>query len=353
MIRKYGIEMTVPHMNLSGHRHEEFKFQTVNSMEYSPVLDGNMVLATPIVHAAPHGAKFYLQMEAIVKLPLNIVVDETITITCYESNTDLGEPPIWKEISADRFECSFENVTIKTTHFSLFCAIGTKGCPTTRQRISASDGGILTLEEIKDCSVYFPKKALKSEEDISMTVLFEAKQYSAAESTHLAKASPIVLLEPSGIQFEEDVTITLPLPDANTVYEVTHDPKLVIFESQTERNECPQWKELNTKLSINNNNGAYSVSFNVRHFTIFQAVWEGLCSTLEAVKKRAEAFVPHFTYRVYFQALMSDCHHTRQFGLCIICHLAGNPPVTDCSQFPLEVGRSKPRDLSKGNVQIE
>ena len=315
-----------------------------------------MLLASPIVCVAPHGAKFYSSMEAIVKLPLNIVVEDGITVKCYESNTDKDEMPSWQEIRPERFEVLCGSVIIKTMHFSLFCAAALRTYTRVEKRVSAADGGVLVLHESKDssqaCKVHFPKKSLHHDKVVSLTVLFSDEKYGTKD-TSLARASPILALEPSGIHFQEDVTITLPLPDAKAVYEENNDPKLIVLESQTCINEKPVWKELKTQYWINNTNGIYSLSFKVKHFTLFQTVWEGLVSTLDTVKRVAQTFVPQFTQRVIFQALMSECHHKQQFGLCVFCYLVGNPPVTECSQFPVEVGRSKPKDLRKGDVFIE
>ena len=352
VIRQNGVEVKVPEINLSGHRQEEFSFQVISSFEISPALEDNMLLATPVVQIAPHGAKFYLSMEAIVKLPLNIVIGDDVTVQCYESDTDEHEKPSWQEVRSDKFEIVCGRVIIKTNHFSLFCATASKAYPHVEKRVSVTEGATLAVEEAEGCKVHFPKGSLKSETSVSLTVLFSDSRYKP-NSIEQAMASPIVALEPSGVNFEKDVTVTLPLPDAKEVYHGIKDPELIILESQTHVNEKPLWKELKVPYKVKSDNSTFTVAFNVTHFTIFTAIWNFATSTLEAVKKRAEAFVPQFTHRVYFQALMSDSHHNRQFGLCVLCHLAGNPPVTDCSQFPIEVGRSKPRDLSKGEVVIE
>ena len=351
-MRQNGVEIKIPEINLSGHCQEEFKFEVVNSTEYLPKLEGNMALASPIVHVAPHGARFYVSMEATVCLPLNIVTEDGIIIQCFESSTDINQTPSWEEIYQDRFEVIGNSVAIKTSHFSLFCATAAKQYPRTTKRVSALNGGTLVSDEIKECRVHFPKRSLRHDEDISMTVLFNSPKY-ASKSSNQTTASPVVALEPSGVSFEESVTVTLPLPDAEAVYLINCNPKLIILESQTCINEAPVWRELKTPCKIQNNNGAYSVSFSVHHFTLFKAVWDGLLEVLNTVRKKAEAFVPHFTHRVFFQALMTDNYHSRQFGLCLLCNLVGNPPVTDCTQYPLEVGRSKPRELSKGDVVIE
>ena len=315
-----------------------------------------MVLASPIVCVTPHGAKFYSSMEAIVKLPLNIVVEDGVTVKCHESNTDKDEEPSWQEIEAECFEVICGSVIIKTMHFSLFCATASRAYTRVEKRVSAVDGGMLALHGNNNisqaCKVHFPKNSLEHDEDISLTVLFDDEKYETKD-TSLTKASPIVVLEPSGITFEEEITVTLPLPDAKAVYQATNDPKLIVLESQTCVNEKPLWKELKTQYCVHNTDGIYSFSFKVRHFTLFQILWEGLCSKVRTVKGMAEAFVPPFTRRVFFQALMSECHHNRQFGLCVLCHLVGNPPVTECRQFPVEVGRSSTKGLYKGDIVIE
>lgn len=344
--------MKIPHITLSGHQQNEFCFEVVDNFDSSPTLEDNMILATPIVRVTPHGAKFYSSMEAVVKLPLNVLVKSDVMVRCFESDTHADELLCWKEIEPDKFEVLGGQVVIKTNHFSLFCATASKDRPSTDMLVSSSDGGTLKIEEVKGLEVHFPEKSLKSDMDVQLTVLYNDSKYASPKKEQ-TMAAPIVVLEPSGTNFDKDVIITLPLPDAEDVYKAKNDQKLMILESQTRINETPVWKELKVEYELRKDDGFYTVTFKVRHFTLFSAAWDGLVSTLKYVKRKAEEFVPQFTHRVFFQALMSDCVHTKQFGLCILCHLVGNPPVTDCSQFPIEVGRSKPRDLSKGEILIE
>lgn len=349
VIRQHGIGVTIPEMNLSGHKHSDFSFEVVNETEFSPSLTSNAILATPIVHASPHGARFYLSMEASVKLPLHVVVDKDITVRCFESDTDIDEPPVWQEIQNEAFEIVGQSVVIKTKHFSLFCATVSKEYPHVEKRISSANGGCLYHEEVPGLEVNFTKGCINNDIDASLTVLYDDDDYKPID-TDRAIASPVVALGPHGINFEDDVMVTLPLPDASEVFKIVIDPELIILESQTKLGEKPYWKEVNVSYEIIEHGGVYSVSFAVRHFTLFEALWNIANTTVQTVKK-ASNFFPKFTHLVYFQALMSD-YYGKQFGLRINCLLAGNPPVTDCSQFPIDVGRSMPKELKTGDVVV-
>ena len=354
VIRQNGIELKVPESNLSGHSQKDFAFEVVNSFEYSPFLEGNEILATPIVRVNPHGARFYSSMEAVVKLPLNVVMENGVMLKCLASDTASSEATCWEKIQEDRFEVIGNRVNIRTNHFSFFCATASKEYPRVEQRVSALNGGTLACNDVVGLEVEFPRNCLKSDMDISLTVLYDDPKY---KPKHIEQpiATPLIVLEPSGVSFEEDVTVTLPLPDAKAVCKVTPYPELLILESQTSLNESPRWREIKVPYDIKDENGVFTAAFKVKHFTMFAAAWKKIVSTATAARDIAGALFSPFTYRVYFQALMSDVgYHHKQFGICVLCHLAGNPPVTDSSQFPLEVGRSQPRDLSRGgDISIE
>ncbi|XP_065065525.1 uncharacterized protein LOC135691567 isoform X2 [Rhopilema esculentum] len=348
VIQQYGITLKIPHVNLSGHEQAEFSFQVISDPEFSPELTNNMQLATPIVYAKPHGAKFYSSAQATVELPLNIVIENGMTLQCFVSDTNIDDSPNWEEISSDEFDFSHNMVRIRTTHFSLFCAMASKYYASAKQHILASNGGDLTIDEVSGLNVQFSAKSLSSDIEASITVLFDDSQYKP-DNIEKPLASPIVVLGPNGTYFEDDVEITLPLPGADKVFEAIEDPQLIILESQTDLSEKPSWSELITPYQLSSIDGVHTVTFRVKHFTVFTAAWDGLASAVATVTR----IIPWFSHLVYFQALMSDCHHNNQFGLCIFCHLAGNPPVTDCYQFPIEVGRSKPRKLKKGDIIIQ
>ena len=336
-------------MNLSGHKHSDFSFEIVSETEFAPSLTSNAILATPIVQACPHGARFYSSMEASIKLPLHVVVDEDIFVHCFESDTDIDEPPVWTEIQQEAFEIVGQTVVIKTKHFSLFCATVSKEYPHVEKRISPANGGSLCHEEVPGLEVHFTQGCTSSDIDASLTVLYDDEAYKPT-NTDRAIASPVVALGPHGISFDDDVIVTLPLPDASEVFKIVRNPELIILESQTELGQNTSWKTLNVSYEIIDHDGVYSVSFAVRHFTLFDTLWNIASTTIQTVKKASNWF-PKFTHLVYFQALMSD-YYGKQFGLRINCLLAGNPPVTDCSQFPIDVGRSMPKELKTGDVVV-
>eukprot|EP00794_Sanderia_malayensis_P008753 gene8753-9688_t len=349
VIIQCGVELTIPELNLSGHSISDFSFEIVTEKIDSPLLSSNSAIVTPVVRAMPHGAKFYSQQPAIVKLPLNIVTDETCVLRCYESDTDVDDAEEWKEI-AD-FDISGGFISIRTNHFSLFCATVSKNYPHVKKTIPSSQGCKLALHEVPGLEVAFPDGCLDDQVTANMTALYDDPQY-APKNTNKPLASPIVALGPSGRTFKDDVIVTLPLNNAKEVFAIAGNPTLTIMQSQTDLEEKPKWKKLRVEYTINNENDMYTVSFKVRHFTLFSSSWNVLDSAVDKVKRAVSFLFPGFTHLVYFQALMGDCNRKNQFGLYVFCHRAGEPPITDCNGYQMQVGRTGQKQLKAGNITL-
>ncbi len=352
VITQCGVQLTVPELNLSGHCHSDFAFELVTERVDSPSLSPNSIVASPIVRAIPHGAKFYSSQPAVVKLPLNLIIDEDCTLRCYESDTDLDDVEEWRETT--QFEINGGFLFINTCHFSLFCAVASKQYPRIEKTVKASEGGSLVSENIPGLEVKFPNTSLEDDIKATMTPLYDDPRYILS-NTDKSLVSPIVALGPSGRTFRDDVTVTLPVPDVHEEFAIENDNGLTIMESQTDIDEKPRWKKLQVPYVITEVNNIYTVSFKVRHFTlysVYSSFRNKLGSAVNTIKRTAHSFMPDFTYLVYFQALMGDCNRKNQFGLYVFCHRAGEPPITDCNDYQIQVGKTGQKELKTGDITL-
>ena len=133
-----------------------------------------------------------------------------------------------------------------------------------------------------------------------------------------------------------------------------NNPSLSFMCSQTVVGEKPNWKSYETEYTINWESDPCSVTFTVHHFTLFSVFWNVLDVALpEHLKLHVSSHLPHFSFWVYFQALMTDCLQNKQFGLCVLCYRFGSPCLQGLAQYPLDVGVCKPRKLKTGKVTIQ
>ena len=353
-MEELDVSISVPELILSGHCQSEFTMDIIEDTSYIPYLPFNATLASPVIHAGPHGAKFYSTVPATLKLPLGVVLEKEDELKCFVSDTDIDELPVWEEIEQEMVSIQGDYVVIKSTHFSLFCATAIKPYPKT-ERIISPEGGELLLEEIPELKVKFPNSAVDADIKASVTSLYYDPMYvlDTSDSDAKAIAAPVVSLGPSGTAFLDNVQITLPLPNAREVFQQFGNPGLTILCSHTDEGQRPNWEQLETTYTINEAQHVYTVTFNVHHFTMFQILWNILDAALpESIKLHASSHVPHFSFWVYFQTLMTECHHNRQFGLCVICYRFGNP-VQGLAQYPIEVGTCKPKKVKTGEIIIQ
>ena len=135
------------------------------------------------------------------------------------------------------------------------------------------------------------------------------------------------------------------------VKELYGDATLTFKYSQTAIGYRPRWEIFNPKYTINWITS--TVQFKVHHFTLFSVFWNLVDLTVpEKLKLHASSHIPHFSFWVSCQALMTRCVD-REFGLCILCHRFGSS-VTDFSkQYPIEVGQCKPRKIKSGKLKIK
>ena len=135
------------------------------------------------------------------------------------------------------------------------------------------------------------------------------------------------------------------------VKELYGDTTLTFKYSQTATGYPPRWEIFYPKYMINWITS--TVQFKVQHFTLFSVFWNLVDLTVpEKVKLHASSHIPHFSFWVSCQALMTRCID-REFGLCILCHRFGSS-VTDLSkQYPIEVGQCKPRKIKSGKLKIK
>lgn len=134
-----------------------------------------------------------------------------------------------------------------------------------------------------------------------------------------ALATPIIMLGPHGVTFDKDIDIHLPLPDCGEImkqFNVDPSTSLTIYHSPTGENDPVAWETCPVQYKIaQDEQGNYTVSFPVRHFSWYKAVWDILASTVHGAKVGVSYFYPYIRFSMMCMAMMDETADTRSFGL--------------------------------------
>jgi len=329
---------------------KDFKVQIISDESMKPNIDGWSIQASEVIYLGPHGKVFHESSPIIVTLPLGVAHEVGDTIVCYTSDTDLHEKTDW-QILDTQLNVNGPYVQFHVTHFSLFTIIITRQRPRKSCNIKRVSGGIMNLtENHENFSVSFQSNSFTSPViNASLEVLYSDTFY-VSNTDQLA--APVISLGPSGCQFHKNVTVTIPLPKA-PLAKLYYGKNIGLrFKcSQTSIGCAPEWKEFHPCYTINWNTS--SVQFNVQHFTLFSVFWNILDVTIpEPMKLHASHHLPHFSFWVHCQALMTDINAT-QFGLCILCQRFGSSPSHLHTQYPYNVGTCNPKKVKSGKIEIQ
>ena len=351
----------IPEENLSGHLQSDFTLEVMEDMSYYSKLSSRQVIASEVIEMEPHGAKFYEDDPAIISLPYDVKVGRNDQVTCWCSNTGVGQRTRWEILNPEDYNVFTSHVEIKAYHFSLFAVVVTKGYPEARKTIRAGVGGCLYVPEVPGVEVLFPEMSLLHDIEASVKVLYADEPYDVDHSDPeaLALAAPVVQLGPHGCVFNphssDFVTVRLPLPNGKEIQERYGDRQLTFWCSSTTEDNHLEWQQFQPKFTHidNDDDSLCSVYFSVKHFSFFRVLWDIVDAVLWEAKLGASSLIPVFQFNVSFQALMSEMSDIGgRFGICIVCYRFGKP-LEGIGNFPILIGKCiAPKMLSTGNLQI-
>ena len=318
----------------------------VKDLSLHPRLERNELLITPVVRISPHGMRFLEGEPAIVLLchctrPSG-APGQVFTVLC--SNTGPCQQTQWRKLCRGTCDMFKDHVKFSTTHFSLFAVISTFPYPSSELVISSNEGGSLTLPE--DCpgfEVVLPVGCLEAgngETTITATVYYDDSPCVCPpphQGAELALASPVVGLEPHGIQFSQPVTVTLPIPDYTAIKTALPAASLQLWTAPPDGHS---WSCLtNTPLTLHHTGGTHTASFSVHHFSLFEFVWETWDVCKEALMRLGcGAAVRYRNMRTHYvgvrcQVFMTPPIHDLTFTLLVYVYKFGDR-VKELGNYP-------------------
>ena len=343
---------------------EQVEIEQVRDLSLGPQLTGNEFLITPVIRLSPHGMKFQREKPAIVVLchcvGLSGVEGETFTVVC--SDTGPQQLPKWSRMSEGM--CSIFNKMVKfsTTHFSMFAVISTLPYPSARLVIRSNEGGSLTLpDECPGFKVTLPEGCLVSDQTpttITATVYHADSPCPPAHregGEELALASPVVELEPHGVHFARQVTVTLPVPHYSVLTQAIPGATLQLWTASP---DAPDWRPMaHTPLDVScNNDGVYTVTFPTTHFSFFEILWDVCRETVVKVGHGAMLAYRYTTARpisVRCQVFMTPpTNDNRTFSLLVLVYKFGDP-MEGIVNYPWMMADSGPGMTTLWSGEVE
>lgn len=213
---------------------------------------------------------------------------------------------------------------IRAWHFSLYTAIVSCPYPEVTKRVSIDQDTVIHVPDVKGVQLTFPQNSSSSDFEAKIKV-FYADDPNLPE-TDIDKdqdgdalASPIVMLGPHGVTFDQDVLVQLPIPDcAEIMRKFDKDPRkaLKIYHSPTGENDSIAWEPSEVDYDVKQaEDGSHVIIFPVRHFSWYKAVWDILSSTVHGAKVGVSYFYPYIRFAMMCSAMMDETSDTRSFGL--------------------------------------
>lgn len=213
---------------------------------------------------------------------------------------------------------------IRAWHFSLYTAVVSCPYPETKEPILIEKDSFLQVDEVKGIRIDFPHHSLPNDFEASVKV-FYADDPMYEEPLDLnskdckALATPIIMLGPHGVTFDKDINIQLPLPDCNEImkkFNLDPNTSLTVYHSPTGEGDPVTWEPCSVQYKIAQDDlGNYTISFPVRHFSWYKAVWDILASTMHGAKVGVSYFYPYIRFSMMCMAMMDETADTRSFGL--------------------------------------
>ncbi|XP_033631066.1 uncharacterized protein LOC117292985 [Asterias rubens] len=360
LLKVCNVTVVIPEHNKMNYMRNEFTLDIISDSSFRPDEDPIIVQASPVVLLGPHGAVFYEDKPAVIRLPLFTKITFPTQVHCLRSNTDDLQRPFWERIPSSDFRVREGYILLKTSHFSLFTAVLNKTPFSVNRTITSHEGGVLEVNEIPGLQVKFPRGCVHGEVEASIKVLCSELPPEVRTNINVtdALATPAVILQPHGYLFnalpDNPVTVRLPLPDYSAIIQnFGFEAELSVWHSPTTEDQPVAWEALNTNFKIVcDENGNHFIDIQVLHFSWLTALWASIRGKMQNARLGVGFAYSGGAVNMKCQACMLENPDTGKFGLVVICHNSEDP-MQDVGNYAKNVGGSlKPVSIGPGGSII-
>ena len=333
---------------LSKDVNQKLSIEAITDTNIHPKIASNEIELTSIVRITPDNATVPLDKPAIIELLKNIELSEKdakneIIPLCAETETSK-----WRELGS---ECNCkvhkDRISFEVMHFSLYAVISRKPYPSSTKIVkSSSDNSAptqVTISDLPGFKVQIPPCSINADRDVKITatMLYDCPAVCSEEDRNCL-ASSCIGLEPHGITFSKNVSISIPIPNYAEVMENNPNAQLEVWHSDVTANK----RNLVDHCLCKDEDGQYIVVVETNHFSTFITKFKDLISRLKS------PFNSSFNIEARCQVFMSQetvIESQLMFGIAVLFGPHKNEPdsipqnykymLADSDRLDLQVSR--------------
>ena len=333
---------------LSKDVNQKLSIKTVTDTNIHPKIASNEIELSPIVCITPDNATVSLNKPAVIELLKNIELSEKDTkneIIPLCAETETSE---WRELGS---ECNCkvheDRISFEVLHFSLYAVISRKPYPSSTKIVKPSADTSapteVTISDLPGFKLQIPPCSVNANQDVKITatMLYDCTAVCSEEDRNCL-ASSCIGLEPHGITFSENVSISIPIPNYAEVMENNPNAQLEVWHSDVAANK----RNLVDHCLCKDEDGQYIVAVEIKHFSTFITKFKNLVSHLKS------PFNSSFNIEARCQVFMSQetvIESQLIFGIAVLFSPHKNEPdsipqnykrvLADSDRLDLQVSR--------------
>ena len=332
---------------LSKDVNQKFSIETVTDTNIHPKIASNEIELTPIVRITPDNTTVSLNKPAIIELLKNVELskmeakNETIPL-CAETETSE-----WRELGSE-YNCKVhkDRISFEVTHFSFYTVISRKPFPSSTKIVKVSADiptpTEVTISDLPGFKVQIPPCSVNADRDVKITatMLYDSPAV-CSEEDRSCLASSCIELEPHGITFSKNISISIPIPDYAEVMENNPNAQLEVWHSDVATNK--QWNTyLVDHCLCKDKDGRYIAVVTTNHFSTFITRFKNLVSRVKS------PFNSSFNIKARCQVFMSQetvIKSQLMFGIAVLFSPHKNEPDSIPQNYKYELADSDQLDL--------
>ena len=333
---------------LSKDVNQKLSIKTVTDTNIHPKIASNEIELSPIVCITPDNTTVSLNKPAIIELLKNIELSEKDTkneIIPLCAETETSE---WRELG---LECNCkvhkDRISFEVMHFSLYAVISRKPYPSSTKIVKPSADTSaptqVTISDLPGFKLQIPPCSVNADQDVKITatMLYDCPAVCSEEDRNCL-ASSCIGLEPHGITFSENVSISIPIPNYAEVMENNPNAQLEVWHSDVAVNK----RNLVDHCLCKDEDGQSIVVVEIKHFSTFITKFKNLVSHLKS------PFNSSFNIEARCQVFMSQetvIESQLIFGIAVLFSPHKNEPdsipqnykhvLADSDRLDLQVSR--------------
>ena len=281
---------------------QKLTVETIPDPQLHPKLQANEILLTPVVCIRSQEAMCSVNpaiVELMKTLEPSLQNPRCELVPLYS----LSHPLEWKKLPSHGSKMLEDRVTFKITHFGYFAVIAQFSLPTATVIVepSLSQPAQLVIPELPDFKLEVPPTSVRSKTNITATVHYRDNRSLYVSQTDHSPASAYVVLEPHNAQFEDQIRITMPIPNYGEIKRSHPNIKLELWNINEDTRGKLRIAEESSITIHQGGSGNYLATAHITHFSGYLYQWSTaimdyfLSFFVQTIRGRCQVFMSHET----------------------------------------------------------